>query len=152
MGEVSHEPECMVMDWNCLILPYLDINVEHTIINHVKGAGIGRPGYPNSYAHPQEHLTVLRTMVVTFPARFPELAALADAEEEIDFFNNIAHIQMHRRSRALARLSRVSDQSPPIVTVPQPSSTFETIIASNGLVSTARMSVLLNANRTVACC
>lgn len=55
----------------------------------------------------QEHLTVLRTMVVTFPDRFPELAALADVEEEIDFFNNIAHIQMHRRSRALARLSRV---------------------------------------------
>lgn len=55
---------------------------------------------------------MLRTMVVTFPARFPELAALADAEEEIDFFNNIAHIQMHRRSRALARLSRVRDEIP----------------------------------------
>lgn len=53
---------------------------------------------------------MLRTMVVTFPARFPELSALADAEEEIDFFNNIAHIQMHRRSRALARLSRVRGQ------------------------------------------
>lgn len=52
---------------------------------------------------------MLRTMVVKFPDRFPELAALADVEEEIDFFNNIAHIQMHRRSRALARLSRVSN-------------------------------------------
>lgn len=66
----------------------------------------------SSCMHVQEHLTVLRTMVVTFPARFPELAALADVEEEIDFFNNIAHIQMHRRSRALARLSRVRDQIP----------------------------------------
>ena len=54
---------------------------------------------------------MLRTMVVTFPDRFPELAALADVEEEIDFFNNIAHIQMHRRSRALARLSRVSNSN-----------------------------------------
>ena len=55
----------------------------------------------------QEHLTVLRTMVMTFPHRFPELAVLADSDEEIDFFKNIAHIQMHRRSRALARLGRV---------------------------------------------
>ena len=55
----------------------------------------------------QEHLAVLRTMVLAFPDRFAELAALADADEEIDFFRNIAHIQLHRRSRALSRLKRV---------------------------------------------
>jgi len=49
----------------------------------------------------------MRKLAVTFPARFPELAALTAADEEVDFFRNVAHIQLHRRARALSRLVRV---------------------------------------------
>ncbi len=49
----------------------------------------------------------MRKLAVTFPARFPELAALTAADEEVDFFHNVAHIQLHRRARALSRLVRV---------------------------------------------
>ena len=55
----------------------------------------------------QEHLAAMRKLAVTFSARFPELAALTAADEEVDFFRNVAHIQLHRRSRALSRLVRV---------------------------------------------
>ena len=45
---------------------------------------------------------------MALPARFPELASLADADnEEQDFFANVAHLQLHRRTRALARLGKV---------------------------------------------
>ncbi len=55
----------------------------------------------------QEHLGVLRRLATAAPSRFPELAALADgANEEADFFANVAHLQLHRRTRALARLSK----------------------------------------------
>lgn len=50
---------------------------------------------------------MLRRMAVGLPATFPELAALSDADEERDFFANVAHLQLHRRTRALARLSKV---------------------------------------------
>jgi len=46
-------------------------------------------------------------MAVRLPATFPDLAALSDADEERDFFANVAHLQLHRRTRALARLSKV---------------------------------------------
>ena len=46
----------------------------------------------------------MRKMAITFPARFSELASLSNADEEVDFFRNVAHIQLHRRSRALSRL------------------------------------------------
>lgn len=60
---------------------------------------------------PQEHLALLRRMALAAPAAFPELAALGDAgNEERDFFANVAHLQLHRRGRALARLAKVRGQ------------------------------------------
>ena len=55
----------------------------------------------------QEHLAAMRKLAIAFPARFPELASLSNADEEVDFFRNVAHIQLHRRSRALSRLVKV---------------------------------------------
>ncbi|KAK9818396.1 hypothetical protein WJX72_012002 [[Myrmecia] bisecta] len=55
----------------------------------------------------QEHVGLLRSLVLTFPAWFADLQALTDADPEVDFFNNVAHLQLHRRSRALQRLSKV---------------------------------------------
>ncbi len=53
----------------------------------------------------QEHLALLRLLALRLPASFPALAPLANPDDEIDFCSNIAHIQLHRRSRALRRLA-----------------------------------------------
>ncbi|KAK9845304.1 hypothetical protein WJX81_002986 [Elliptochloris bilobata] len=54
----------------------------------------------------QEHLALLRQLVTALPARFPDLAALEGADPETDPLVNLAHLQLHRRTRALARLSQ----------------------------------------------
>ena len=73
---------------------------------------VSNPRIPFCVKSLQEHLVLLRRMAVALPAHFPELAALADAaNEERDFFANVAHLQMHRRVRALARLSKVQNPS-----------------------------------------
>ena len=41
------------------------------------------------------------------PKLYPELAALADENEDLDFFRNVAHLQIHRRIRAVHRLAKV---------------------------------------------
>ena len=50
---------------------------------------------------------LLRQLALAFPAAFPDLAALTDTDPELDFWNNVAHLQLHRRSRAFLRLQRV---------------------------------------------
>lgn len=49
-----------------------------------------------SLAVRQEHLLLLRAMVVALPARFSELTALLSDDLETDFFHNVAHLQSHR--------------------------------------------------------
>lgn len=55
----------------------------------------------------QEMLALLQRCVTCLPASFPDLVALAHEDPEADFFFNIAHIQLHRRSRALQKLATV---------------------------------------------
>lgn len=55
----------------------------------------------------QEHLALLRRIATAAPARFPDLALLSAADEELCFFANVAHLQLHRRVRAFARLAKV---------------------------------------------
>ena len=56
----------------------------------------------------QEHLLLLRALAVNDPENYPGLALLADAnDEEVDFFCNAAHLQLHRRARALGKLTKV---------------------------------------------
>lgn len=55
----------------------------------------------------QEHLELLRKAVLAFPTRFPELVPLTHADAEQDFFSNIAHLQLYRRSWAVQRLVKV---------------------------------------------
>lgn len=43
-----------------------------------------------------------------FPEQYADMAELLDKDPELDFFNNVAHLQLHRRQRALQRLTRVS--------------------------------------------
>lgn len=53
-----------------------------------------------------EYITLLSVVVDTFPDQpnFVDLRALKDKDLEADFFENIGHIQTHKRSRALRRL------------------------------------------------
>ena len=55
----------------------------------------------------QEHVDLLRALALTFPEQYPDLHALTDKDAELDFFNNVAHLQLHRRSRAFKRLAAV---------------------------------------------
>lgn len=52
-------------------------------------------------------MDLLRQLVRAFPTRFQDLLKLTDADPELDFFNNVAHLQLHRRSRAFFRLKKV---------------------------------------------
>ena len=55
----------------------------------------------------QEHLQLLRQLAEQLPGAFPQLQPLRDANPDLDFLSNVAHLQLHRRSRAFARLGTV---------------------------------------------
>lgn len=71
------------------------------------------------------------------PGTFPDLAALADGNEDVCFLANVAHLQLHRRTRALGRLSRVpapSDSGDRFLPLLQPLSLVRALAAvSRGL-------------------
>jgi U3 small nucleolar RNA-associated protein 20 len=64
----------------------------------------------SSLAVRQEHLSLLRFMVVTLPGRFPDLVCLTSPDTERDFLLNVGHLQVHRRGRALLQLARMLKQ------------------------------------------
>ncbi|XP_063970096.1 small subunit processome component 20 homolog [Lytechinus pictus] len=55
-----------------------------------------------------ESLAILSQLVQAFPTHphFETMSVLLDPDVEVDFFENIRHIQHHRRMRALRRLSK----------------------------------------------
>ncbi|ONI16066.1 hypothetical protein PRUPE_3G077100 [Prunus persica] len=61
----------------------------------------------------KEWVDLLREMVLKLPevANLGSLKALCDEDAEIDFFNNIVHLQKHRRARALSRFRNVISSS-----------------------------------------
>ncbi|KAL0035339.1 hypothetical protein WJX77_001780 [Trebouxia sp. C0004] len=59
----------------------------------------------------QEHVILLRGLVVAFPGQYADLGLLLDKDTELDFFNNVAHLQLHRRQRALQRLTKVLNEA-----------------------------------------
>ena len=61
----------------------------------------------------QEHVALLRSLAVRFPKQYADLSVLLDKDAELDFFNNVAHLQLHRRQRALQRLTKVGRPSQP---------------------------------------
>ncbi|GIL61502.1 hypothetical protein Vafri_15933, partial [Volvox africanus] len=62
----------------------------------------------SSLAVRQEHLSLLRALAVALPRRFADLAHLLSHDDiETDFFNNVAHLQVHRRTRALTKLTKM---------------------------------------------
>ncbi|XP_062109162.1 uncharacterized protein LOC133819824 isoform X2 [Humulus lupulus] len=64
----------------------------------------------------KEWINLLREMVLKLPnmGNLDSLKVLCDEDAEIDFFNNIIHLQRHRRARALARFrNAISSSSMP---------------------------------------
>lgn len=47
----------------------------------------------------QELLELIRKVSLILPENFPELLPLTNSDEEIDFWLNVAHVQLHRRAR-----------------------------------------------------
>lgn len=47
----------------------------------------------------QEHLSLLRELVRALPGRHADLVPLTEADAEVDFLLNVAHLQLHRRAR-----------------------------------------------------
>ncbi|XP_061192168.1 small subunit processome component 20 homolog [Saccostrea echinata] len=68
-----------------------------------------KAGFRNKKEHVRhEFIAVLSVLVDTFPSHdmFADLVILKDKDVEADFFENIRHIQTHRRSRALKKMNR----------------------------------------------
>ncbi|KAE8036875.1 hypothetical protein FH972_009508 [Carpinus fangiana] len=61
----------------------------------------------------KEWINLLREMVMKLPevANLNSLRALCSSDPEVDFFNNIVHLQRHRRARALSRFRNVISTS-----------------------------------------
>ncbi len=58
----------------------------------------------------QEHLGLLRNLVLLLPGRFSDLVWLVSEEADKDFFLNVSHLQVHRRGRALLWMARQLEQ------------------------------------------
>ncbi|XP_059834550.1 small subunit processome component 20 homolog [Hypanus sabinus] len=60
----------------------------------------------------QDYTTLLGCLIRTFPQRseFRDLVQLTDRDPETDFFENMKHIQIHRRARALRKLAKHLDE------------------------------------------
>ncbi len=55
-------------------------------------------------------MPLLALLVQSFRDFFVDLAPLLSDDVEVDFFNNIVHIQLHRRRRALTRMIGLATQ------------------------------------------
>ncbi|KAJ8331227.1 U3 snoRNP protein [Batrachochytrium dendrobatidis] len=83
-------------------LSYMDL-VLHLVLPSIK-IGIKH----KSITIRQEFCTLLGQLVETFPSmpQFEDMTVLlAKGNDEVNFFNNIYHLQVHRRQRALRRLA-----------------------------------------------
>lgn len=55
----------------------------------------------------QEHLAIVRKVALTLPKSYPELQSVTHVEDDLDFWSNVCHVQLHRRARAFARLGEM---------------------------------------------
>lgn len=78
------------------------------VINSLFLQHMGKAMTKENYVR-QEWICLLKHMVLTLPptTAFSSLRALCSSDAETDFFNNILHIQKHRRAKALARFRKV---------------------------------------------
>ena len=60
-----------------------------------------------SLAVRQEHLTLIRKLAITLPTHYPDLQTLTHEDAEADIWLNVVHLQLHRRARGFARLTKM---------------------------------------------
>ena len=86
-------------------------------VTHVLAPGVrGLLRSPESTTR-SEAISVFRRLALAWPAACPGAAALAEPKDlEQDFFANMAHLQAHRRCRALRRLGALAESGvlPPV--------------------------------------
>lgn len=59
----------------------------------------------------QEHLEFIRKVSLALPESFPELQPVTHKDDDVDFWMNVCHVQLHRRARAFARLEKTAINS-----------------------------------------
>lgn len=59
-----------------------------------------------------ESISILSQLVKAYPTHtwFSDMASLSHKETEADFFENVKHIQLHRRTRAFKKLAGVCSE------------------------------------------
>ncbi|RCH98135.1 U3 snoRNP protein, partial [Rhizopus stolonifer] len=83
-------------------------------VNHVVYPGIKRGLRSRIELVRMEFISLLSSCVRIFPnlPMFEDMVPLlGEGDEEVNFFNNIYHMQIHRRARALARLADYAQES-----------------------------------------
>lgn len=120
-----HNPEEMAIRGtatHCMV-QFLKITSEKTdeeekrkligYVNHVVYPAIKRGLKSRVELVRMEFTSLLSSCVKTFPELpvFEDLVPLlGDGDEEVNFFNNVYHMQIHRRARALLRLAEYSEE------------------------------------------
>lgn len=82
-------------------------------VNHVIYPAIKRGLRSRVELVRMEFVSLLCSCIKTFPELpiFEDMVPLlGDGDEEVNFFNNVYHMQIHRRARALLRLSEFADE------------------------------------------
>lgn len=59
----------------------------------------------------QEHVEMVRLVARRLPGAFPELQAITHEEDDLDFWSNVCHVQLHRRARAFERMRRICEST-----------------------------------------
>ena len=59
----------------------------------------------------QEHVEMVRCVARQLPGAFPELQPITHEEDDLDFWSNVCHVQLHRRARAFERIRRICEST-----------------------------------------
>ena len=59
----------------------------------------------------QEHVEMVRLVARRLPKTFPELQSITHEEDDLDFWSNVCHVQLHRRARAFERIRRICEST-----------------------------------------
>ena len=75
------------------------------LVLHVVMRALKRNLRSDTVQNRTEAVGLIAVVVAAFKEQFPHLALLIDMDQEVDWFNNIVHLQLHRRVRALKKVA-----------------------------------------------
>ena len=90
------------------LILFVKKNGDDSIVKRVLMPEIRRRLVSSSLTVRQEHLELVRKVASNLPESYPELQAVTHPDEDIDFWMNVCHVQLHRRARAFSRLDASS--------------------------------------------